>query len=117
MFPLPVALISARMPLPAPPLTMPLVLTVTSPVPFWIVTTPLAAPVRLPESVSMSVAGVPALPPDAVRSTASPLVVMTLPRPVMAKVPPPVAVAAIVPLKPSALSSCSVSLPPAKVIA
>src|SRR5450756_915864 len=76
---------------------------------------PFAAPVMAPINVSVTLAGLPAVPPEAVKSTASPLVLVTLPAPVIANVPLPAAMPSIVPVKPRALSSCSVSLPPEKV--
>ncbi len=78
-----------------------------SPVPFWVTTMPLAAPFSAPVGVSTILARLTLVPPDAVKSSASPLDVVMSAAPVTVNVPPFDDRPAIVPVKlwPATLSS------------
>src|SRR5947209_7195060 len=89
-----------RIPLPAVLVRLPDESIVISPLPLWktAMSLPLAADTdRVPVTVTAMLAGFASVPPDALKLIASPLVVVTLPGPVIVKVPPVVAVAATVP--------------------
>ncbi len=76
-----------------------------------------ARPVMFPVIVSTMLAGLIDVPPDAVKSSPSPLDAVMSAAPVTVNVPPFDDCPVMVPVKlwPTTLSSCSVSAPPAKV--
>ncbi|MGX1050837.1 hypothetical protein AB7M74_001772 [Bradyrhizobium japonicum] len=73
------------------PVMSPDVVSEMSPMPFWVTTMPLVAPVSVPLGVRTMLPRLPIVPPEAVKSSASPLPELMPASPVTVKVPPVVA--------------------------
>ena len=86
--PAPFAPSCSTMPLPVWPVMSPDVVSEMSPMPFWVTTMPLVAPVSVPVGVSTILPRWPIVPPEAVKSSASPLPNLMSASPVTVKVPP-----------------------------
>src|ERR1700759_1919429 len=90
MVPLLAALVLlARMPseLAPLPVTLPVAVMLILPTPLWVTAMPLAAPLSVPEVEIVTFAGATLEPPDELKSSASPLVVVMLAAPVTVKLP------------------------------
>ncbi len=96
MAPMPVALSSARMPLPARPTTGDDVTIPIDPTPFWITEIPVAAPVTAPVGTIPRFDGLACVPPLAARSMPSPVLVVTFAPPTIPTAPLAIAIAVTV---------------------